>query len=134
MANVFELVDKSGRKIRLTKRQCRETNLKHPGVASYLEEIKETLVKPDSITYYSIDDQVRYYYKYFKQLKELATDADLIYAQGPVGSGKPALKVKKQTNKKLVVKVVGDYAWEQARGAGKTELGIDAFQNQKFGG
>lgn len=75
-----------------------------------------------------------HYYKYFKQLKELAADADLIYAQGPVGSGKPALKVKQQTGKKLVVKVVGDYAWEQARGKDKTDLGIDEFQNKKFGG
>ena len=38
MVNIFELVDKTGRKIRLTKRQWRETNLKHPSMAAYLEE------------------------------------------------------------------------------------------------
>ncbi len=69
MANIFELIDKTGRKIRLTKRQWRETNLKHPSMASYLEEIKETLVKPDAITDYSIDENVRYYYRYFKHIK-----------------------------------------------------------------
>lgn len=75
-----------------------------------------------------------HYYKYFKQLKKLAVDADLIYAMGPVSSGKPALKVKQQTGKKLIVKVVGDYAWEQARGSEVTDLGINEFQNKKFGG
>ena len=35
----------------------------------YLEEIKETLVKPDVITDYSIDEKVRYYHKYFKHIK-----------------------------------------------------------------
>ena len=68
MANIFELIDKTGRKIRLTKRQWRETNLKHPNMATYLEEIKETLTKPDSITSYSIDENVRYYYKHFKHI------------------------------------------------------------------
>ena len=66
---IFEIIDKSGRKIRLTKRQWRETNLKHPNMAVCLEEIKETLVKPDAITDYSLDEKVRYYYKYFKHIK-----------------------------------------------------------------
>ncbi|SRR3990167_8268688 len=66
---VFEVADKTGRKIRLTKRQWRETTLKHPGMTVYLEEIKETLVKPDVITDYSIDEKVRYYHKYFKHIK-----------------------------------------------------------------
>lgn len=67
--NIFEIIDKSGRKIRLTKRQWRETTIKHPSMSAYLEEIKETLSKPDSICDYSIDKSVRYYYKYFKQIK-----------------------------------------------------------------
>src|SRR3989344_4339594 len=69
MKIIFEIVDKTGRKIRLTKRQWRETNLKHPHMSAYLEEIKESLVKPDVITDYSFDENVRYYYKYFKHLK-----------------------------------------------------------------
>jgi len=69
MEHIFELIDKTGRKIRLTKRQWRETNLKHPNMEAYLEEIKETLAKPDAITDYSIDENVRYYYRYFKHIK-----------------------------------------------------------------
>ena len=69
MVNIFELVDKTGRKIRLTKRQWRETTLKHPSMAAYLEEIKETLIFPADITDYGPDKYVRYYYKYFKHLR-----------------------------------------------------------------
>ncbi len=69
MDYVFEIIDKTGRRIRLTKRQWRETTLKHPNMAAYLEEIKETLIRPNVITDYSIDESVRYYYKYFKHIK-----------------------------------------------------------------
>ncbi len=69
MEFIFRIKDETGRKIRLTKRQWRETNLKHPSMTTYLEEIKETLVKPDTITDYSFDEKVRYYYKYFKHIK-----------------------------------------------------------------
>ncbi|MFA5022553.1 MAG: glycosyltransferase family 4 protein [Patescibacteria group bacterium] len=72
--------------------------------------------------------------KYFFKLFVLAFDCDLIYAQGPVSSGLPAVMIGKIFRKKVVVKVVGDYAWEQARNLKKTELGIDDFQNQKFNG
>lgn len=75
-----------------------------------------------------------HYFNYYKILKNLATDVDVIYAMGPVSSGRPALKVAKQLNKKLVVKVVGDYAWEQAQGFGKTSLLLDAFQKKTFSG
>ncbi len=68
MPHIFEIIDKTKRKIRLTKRQWRETNLKHPNMASYLEEIKETLIKPDKITDYSLDENVRYYYQFFKHI------------------------------------------------------------------
>ena len=34
---IFKIKDKTGKEIRLTKRQWRETNLKHPSMATYLE-------------------------------------------------------------------------------------------------
>ncbi|MFA6410055.1 MAG: glycosyltransferase family 4 protein [Candidatus Buchananbacteria bacterium] len=77
---------------------------------------------------------LKHYWRYFKKLKELAKDCDLIYAQGPVSSGLPAAIVGKILNKKVVVKVVGDYAWEQARNLKITEVGIDDFQKKSFGG
>ena len=53
------------------------------------------------------------YIEYYWLLAKHAKDVDVIYAMGPVNSGWPALRVAKNLNKKLVVKVVGDYAWEQ---------------------
>ncbi|MDX9893223.1 MAG: glycosyltransferase family 4 protein [Patescibacteria group bacterium] len=75
-----------------------------------------------------------HYFNYYRQLKTLAKAADVIYAMGPVGSGQPAGKVAKELKKKLVIKVVGDYAWESARNSGQTKLSIDDFQTKEFAG
>ena len=69
MDKIFEVLDKSGRKVRLTKKQWLHISKKHPAVSQYLEEIKETLKYPDSITDTSPDENIRYYYKHYKHLK-----------------------------------------------------------------
>lgn len=75
------------------------------------------------------------YSKYFFYLFFLALRADLIYAQGPVNAGLPALLVTKILRKKLVVKVVGDYAWEQYRNSQpQSTIGIGQFQSLKVKG
>ena len=75
-----------------------------------------------------------HYIKYFFRLFLMSLFADIIYAQGPVSSGKPATIIGRILGKKVVVKVVGDYAWEQARNSGYTEAGIDEFQKMKVEG
>lgn len=65
MSNIFELVDKTGRKIRLTSEQWSHIRRKHPEVEKY-EWIEETLSKPDIISDYDLDDTVCYHYKYYK--------------------------------------------------------------------
>ena len=75
-----------------------------------------------------------HYFNYYRTLKRLAENTDVIYAMGPIGSGKPSLKVAKLLRKRLVVKVVGDYAWESARNSNQTGLSIDEFQSKIFGG
>ena len=74
------------------------------------------------------------YLKYFFTILKLGKDVDVIYAQGPVGSGLPVIMANFILKKKVIVKVVGDYAWEQARGLKVTDMGIDEFQNKNFGG
>ena len=64
--DIFEVVDKTGRKIRLTKRQYSHLLKKHPYMNKYMEEIKETIQNPDKITFSNVDKDVRYYYKDFK--------------------------------------------------------------------
>ncbi|MBU1164157.1 glycosyltransferase family 4 protein [Patescibacteria group bacterium] len=75
-----------------------------------------------------------HYKKYYSTLKKLAKDCNVIYAMGPVGSGLPALKVSRALKKKLIVKVVGDYAWERASNLEITKLGIDEFQKETLSG
>ncbi|MDD2807007.1 MAG: glycosyltransferase family 4 protein [Patescibacteria group bacterium] len=74
------------------------------------------------------------YWRYFVILFSLSADADVIYAQGPVSAGLPAALVAKLLKKKLVVKIVGDYAWEYARNSKKSTLGIDEFQTARLTG
>ena len=64
---VFEVVDKSGRKIRLTKRQREHILRDHPEISNE-EVIKETLVNPTKITK-PYEGKKYYYYKYFKSRK-----------------------------------------------------------------
>ncbi len=62
---IFEVIDKSKRKICLTQERWKHLS-KHPQVQNNFEWIKETLQQPDKITEYSLDEKVRYYYRYYK--------------------------------------------------------------------
>lgn len=68
---------------------------------------------------------------YFWRLLKIAKDADLIYAQCPISSGLPAYLASKVLKKKFVLKIVGDYAWEQAKVRYEIREGIETFQNKK---
>ena len=63
---IFDVKDKSGRKIHLSEERWSHISQEHPEVADYFEEIKETIINPNKTTAYSYDRDIRYYYKYFK--------------------------------------------------------------------
>jgi len=88
---------------------------------------EENLVKVKRVS-----DLLARYWNYFKALKSLAKEADLIFAQGPTAAGLPAILVKKFFNKKVIIKVVGDVAWERSFNNGKVKDLIDDFQNKKY--
>lgn len=74
------------------------------------------------------------YAEYLWLLWKQSFDADIIYAMGPVNAGLPAWLVTRLRGKKFVVKVVGNYAWEQGvQRYGVTDT-IDAFQRKKYQG
>jgi len=54
------------------------------------------------------------YWLYFWNLFKLAKNADIIYAQGPVNSGFPAILVAKIFKKNILLRLGGDYVWERA--------------------
>ncbi len=74
------------------------------------------------------------YFFYFLKTIIMATDKKIIFAQGPVSAGQPATMAAKVLRKKIIVKMVGDYAWESAIRQGKTTSMIDAFQYEKASG
>jgi glycosyltransferase involved in cell wall biosynthesis len=70
---------------------------------------------------------------YFWQVLMSSRRADVIYVQDPVSAGVPACMVAMLLGKKMVLKVVGDYAWEQSvQRFGVTEL-LDDFLLRTYG-
>ena len=53
------------------------------------------------------------HYAYYRRVLKAARDADVILALDPVSVGLPAMKAAQKLRKPFVVKIVGDYAWEQ---------------------
>ena len=69
MTWIFEIEDKSGRKIHLSNERWSHIQ-KHPDMSGQIEQIKETLTNPDKITEFEYDPDVRFYYRYYKDRKE----------------------------------------------------------------
>ena len=64
----FEVIDKTGRKLRMTDFNWDHLAKRHPEIASNKEKIIETLEKPDKITNSPEENETKYYYKYYKNL------------------------------------------------------------------
>lgn len=64
---------------------------------------------------------------YFFDVLKKARKADLVLALDPVSVGVPALFASQIRGKKLVVKVVGDYAWEQGTQRFGVKDNLDEF-------
>ena len=60
---IFEITDKTGRKIYLSNERWKHINL-HSYMASKLEDIKNTLIIPNKF-----DDTIKNYYTYYKNKK-----------------------------------------------------------------
>jgi len=68
MNHLFEVIDKTGRKIRLTKKQWIHIRKDHPNVETP-EEIYETIQNPDKI-FGDEREEVSNFYKFFKHKKQ----------------------------------------------------------------
>ncbi|MFH1427381.1 MAG: GtrA family protein, partial [Patescibacteria group bacterium] len=72
------------------------------------------------------------YFAYFRKVYKLIPWADIIYIQGPVSEGVPASFACKLRGREYILKIVGDYAWEQGKQRyGVKEL-VDEFQEKKI--
>ena len=66
---LFEVTDKSGRTIYITRERWSHIASEHPAVADRVEEIKEALSTPLAIRESENDPKVRLYYRYYKNIK-----------------------------------------------------------------
>ena len=64
---IFEVIDKTGRKLRMTDYNWDHLVKRHPEIVSQKENIIETLEKPDKINNSLEDEETKYYYKYYKR-------------------------------------------------------------------
>ncbi len=67
MENIFEIIDKNGKKIRLTNKQWKHIQ-KHFKMFESLERIKETIKFPLTIRYDEFDEKVIYFYREYKEM------------------------------------------------------------------
>ena len=71
MVRIFELKDKTGRIIYLTNERYSHIK-KHPEMQNNIPIIEETIKNPQKITDYSLDLDIKYYYKHYKDRKSKA--------------------------------------------------------------
>lgn len=69
MIRIFEIKDKTDRKIYLSKERWAHIQ-KHPEIANQIEKIKETLQSPEIILKFEHDPKVYFYYRYYKERRE----------------------------------------------------------------
>ena len=109
------------------------------GPATYSKILADELPKKGHIPRLVIFSDVRHlpkgvrHFVYFWKVFVAALQSDIILALDPVSVGYPASWAALFSGKKLVVKIVGDYAWEQSvQRFGVTDL-LDDFLNKKYG-
>ena len=67
----FEVIDKTGRRLRMTDWNWEHIIRRHPEISSEKEKIIETLENPDKITDSLKDENAKFYYKYYKHRKSV---------------------------------------------------------------
>jgi glycosyltransferase involved in cell wall biosynthesis len=73
------------------------------------------------------------HYAYYRAVLRAAREADAVFVQDTVSCGLPARLAAGWAGKPLVLRVPGDYAWEQARQRYGVVDGINAFQKKRYG-
>lgn len=90
-----------------------------------------TKAPPGTLFAVTAKNKIGRYAQYFRLLFKQARSADVVYAMGPVNAGLPAWLAARLSGKKFVVKVVGDYAWEQGVLRFGVTDGVDEFQKHQ---
>ncbi len=73
------------------------------------------------------------HFMFFCKVIYLGRKVDLLYAQDPLSVGFPTMLASKFLRKPFMVRIAGDYAWEQSTQRFGVADGIDDFQKKKYG-
>ncbi len=108
------------------------------GPATYSKLLKDELPKHGIDVQVLSFGQVRYLPKilrhltYFIKTLKKGREVDVIYALDPVSVGLPSILASKILGKRFILKMVGDYAWEQyQQKEGIRFVTPEGFQNMK---
>lgn len=71
------------------------------------------------------------HYAYYRRVLKAARGADAVLALDPVSVGLPAMWAARRAGKPFIVKIVGDYAWEQGRQRFGVGQNLDEFVKTK---
>ena len=71
------------------------------------------------------------HYVYYRRVYKAARHANVVLALDPVSVGLPAMYAAKRAEKPFVVKIVGDYAWEQGVQRSGLTQNLDKFVTEK---
>ncbi len=109
------------------------------GPATYSKLISEELpkrgieVEVASFGDYINRPKVVRHFLYFLELMRKSASADIIYALDPVSVGLPALFASQIRDKRFVLRVAGDYAWEQGTQRFGVKDLLDDFAHRRKG-
>ncbi len=109
------------------------------GPATYTKLFEDRLPKLGTevsvLPFSSVRDRPRIirHIAYAWKLIQMARNVDCILVQDTVSTGVPAALVARMLGKKLVVRVPGDYAWEQGTQRFGVSDSLDDFQNRTYG-
>jgi len=70
MEVIFEIIDKTGRKIHLSKERWSHITIKHTNMSDKFRDLKKALVNPTLIVPHKFDNTMRNYYLYYKLEKD----------------------------------------------------------------
>lgn len=68
------------------------------------------------------------YVKYFLKVWSLLNGKDLVFVQGPISDGLPTALAALLKRKKMVMKIVGDHAWERCMVRDGSKISFEQFQ------
>ena len=107
------------------------------GPATYAEALVEGLpgrgVEVEVVKFSDVRHMPKFlrHYAYYRRVLEAARSADVVLALDPVSTGYPAQWAARKAGKPFVVKIVGDYAWEQGRQRFGISDDLDTFISRK---